>query len=149
MSKKNEENLKKYFKDIFKDVDIKHTCLKNIEYSNLFWNEFKLESFREGKLCNNVNINWVDYINNNDPELFAKLLGKELKEWDKKEIVYFCVSRSIIIETIWEEFLLYWNFFLEFDDDSPFVFNLNKEAVFFDSFGKLSYYPDGSDMSTQ
>lgn len=138
MSKK-EENLTKYFKDVFKDVDIKHTYLKNIEHSNLFWNELELETFREDNICKYI-INWINYFNNNNPKSFAELLEKELKQWDKKDIVYFCVSRSIIIETIWEEFLLYWSLFLEFDDDSPFVINLKKEAIFFDSLGDLSYY---------
>ncbi len=92
--------------------------------THFFDNQFYHPILSEGKRSSIGR--WIEDYNNDRSERVEKLLKSEFS-WQEQNSVYFCISKTYILQTSWFEFTSNWMQFLEFESDSPILLNLEKE----------------------
>lgn len=79
--------------------------------------------------------NWEKRWDSETPDLPEAILAGI--QWDLNTVVYFCVNRSLVIETTWKVFQQHWKNFLFMDDGSLLIGKKRKEALQFFSNGSF------------
>ncbi|MGJ8692971.1 MAG: DUF2947 domain-containing protein [Thalassotalea sp.] len=79
--------------------------------------------------------NWETSWDSDEAELPEEITAH--LEWDHNTVVYFCPSRSKVIETTWEVFQRCWKNFLFMDDGSILIGKKRKQTVQFLSNGQF------------
>lgn len=62
-------------------------------------------------------LNWIDAYNEDDNEKLSEQLRNSV-DWDVDEGVRIYISKLIVLETVWDVFLKYWDDFIAFEDDA-------------------------------
>ena len=63
---------------------------------------------------------WMEAYNNDENKQVADVLQRELG-WILETKIRFFGKKSVVLETSWQNFLLYWDGFLALEDDCPIV----------------------------
>ena len=79
--------------------------------------------------------NWESQWDKDDLDLPAAIL--EHIQWDNNTVVYFCVNRTLVIETTWQIFKRCWKNFLFMDDGTILIGKKRNEALQFMSNGNV------------
>ena len=79
--------------------------------------------------------NWESQWDKDDIDLPEEIL--EHIQWDNNTVVYFCVNRSLVIETTWQVFKRCWKNFLFMDDGTILIGKKRNEALQFMSNGNV------------
>ena len=116
----------------FEDLDEVKVCLLDRDESYEKWKKYLgTTNASYFKLEDNhwlVNTNptfserWIDDFNNETINSVKAYLDMEVS-WEDQSMVYFCISKYLIIETTWSFFKNNWMNFIECEDDCPIVYN--------------------------
>jgi Protein of unknown function (DUF2947) len=66
--------------------------------------------------------NWLTDFNNEFSDRIKEILGTKLL-WNDEDIVWFCINKHTILESIWSEFKQKWINFLYCENDVPLILN--------------------------
>lgn len=82
---------------------------------------------------------WLEAYNDENSSIVENKLN-EVIPWENESIVWFCISKALIIETSWKEFKKLWIHFLECEDDCPIIISKNKKgyAILFKPIGDFT-----------
>jgi hypothetical protein len=80
---------------------------------------------------------WLPDFNNNESQGVEARLNSSVA-WNDSDIIWFCISRALIIEASWYDFKRLWMNFLECEDDCPILLNSKKVGC------ALLFFPMGS-----
>ena len=116
------------FEYCFDDAILPSTYLLSKQFSNQIWRRniddtlpyFDLSNvnIRTTVICNN----WLHSYNNHHVNDVGNILS-DIPRWENDDMIYFCISQFIIIESKWSEFIVHWRGFLCMDEDSPIILN--------------------------
>lgn len=136
------------FSDEFDNLNVDDVFLLSKEESASVWSKyidkkassyFKLEDNNWLITSKRLVIgNWLEDFNRNRTENVRDILSNNLS-WNKEDIVWFCISRALIIEAPWEKFRNHWICFLQCEDDCPILINRNSvgSALIFRPIGDI------------
>ncbi|NQZ79508.1 MAG: DUF2947 domain-containing protein [Colwellia sp.] len=129
-----------------KESDVTKIKPMSVSRANILWDTFISKQvdhpdfFKSGDWAFNTdtwqdNGQWEPRWDSED-EALPELMIEHL-HWDNNTVVYFCSSRSNIIETTWAVFQRCWKNFLFMDDGTLLIGKKRKEVVQFMSNGSF------------
>lgn len=131
---RKEPIIKTAFSDEFGDFQTDNIFLLSKEESNKVWSKYidvKASSYY--KLDDNnwvIRSNrqiigkWIEDFNQDRIENVGSILNESFF-WKDDDIVWFCISKALIIETSWHKFKKKWINFIQCEDDCPIIINSN------------------------
>jgi len=116
----------------------------DISRSNILWDTFISKQvdhpdfFKKGDWPENKT-SWLDQgkwesVWDSDDNALPELITEHI-QWDNNTVVYFCISRKLIIESTWIVFKRCWKNFLFIDDGPILIGKKRKEAIQFSANG--------------
>ena len=138
------------YKDEFEATTSDKTYLLSKTKSSEIWDKFIDNEAKSYFQLNNQNWiikskntvlgKWLEDFNKGDRESVKNVLDKKLY-WENEDVVYYCISKYLIIESSWYEFKELWMSFLACEDDCPILINKMKPdlALIFNSLGDIIY----------
>ena len=79
--------------------------------------------------------NWEKQWDKDEEDLPIEIL--EHIQWDNNTVVYYCISRALVIETTWQVFKHCWKNFLFMDDGTILIGKKRNEALQFMTNGNV------------
>lgn len=81
---------------------------------------------------------WISDFNSNESENIQSLLDTCV-DWNNDDLIYFCISKFIIIKTNWLKFKELWINFITCEEDCPIIINERKTnaAIIFTAIGDI------------
>ena len=122
------------YKEYFLDINIEDTFFLDGEDAEIIWDKYIEDKASSYLKLNEDNwlikgkqeliTKWLDDFNSNNNDRMKLLLRNDIN-WQGSNI-WFCLSKKIIIESTWNMFTKYWDWFLLCDDEFPIVVNNSK-----------------------
>ncbi|MYZ61809.1 DUF2947 family protein [Elizabethkingia anophelis] len=140
--------IKKTFYSEYFDEKIENIYLLDEDEASKLWsdkidkssNNFYKINDDNPIIYNSKNIgDWKNYYDSNNILGLQKFL-KSILNWEKDELVFFCINKNTIITTLYHVFLENICNFLELYDDCPILISHEKlECIYFTPLGNTFY----------
>lgn len=116
------------------DFWLKHISIEGNSYFSLPDNNWVINGFSEPLG------DWLEAYNDDNNEPVSQLLKRSFS-WSHNTSIWFCISKEIIFQLSWEDFLKHWDCFVAIDDDCPIVIGFTadlQQALILRGIGNMS-----------